>query len=89
MQNLVKFNLKFVPILLALFVSYLIFSVFYFENSLISNEESNIKLIPDDHFKSCNNGSFSRVADVVLKCSLAFLFGVWVSDGKFIFFGAI
>lgn len=89
-QKLVKYNLKFVPILLALIISYIIIMNFCSENSIISTKELSLAPINDKAINNSNKDSLTmRVTSILLKCSLAFLFGGWVSDRKFIFFGAI
>lgn len=89
MQKIVKTNFKFVPILLALIVSFLIFKDCYSENSLISKQDVKEAFIADEPMKRPNDSVFFFVTSIVLKCSLAFLFGGWISDRKFIFAGAI
>ncbi len=63
---------------------------FYSENSIISTKELSVAPINDEAINNTNNDTLTiRIFSILLKCSLAFLFGGWVSDRKFIFFGAI
>jgi len=91
-EKLVKNNMKYVPFLLALIISYLIFSDFSSENSLISN--NNIKKqdpinTQEIDIVDCNSNFLIRLTSILLKCSLAFLFGGMISDGRYIYCGAI
>ena len=85
-QKLVKNNMKYVPFLLALIISYLIYSDFSCENSLISNIKQDPKT-PKPEFVDCN--FIINLTSILLKCSLAFLFGGMISDGRFMYCGAI
>ena len=90
LEKLVKNNMKYVPFLLALIISFLILSDFSYENSLISI--SNIKKDPkiqERDFDECNTNLIIHLTSIVLKCSLAFLFGGMISDGRYIYCGAI
>ena len=78
--------MKYVPFLLALIISFLIFSDFQSENSLISNINKDQK-IPQKDFDECN--FIINLTSILLKCSLAFLFGGMISDGRFMYCGAI
>ena len=89
LEKLVKNNknkMRYVPFLLALMISYLIYSDFSCENSLISNNKQD-PTTPKKEFVDCN--FIINLTSILLKCSLAFLFGGMISDGRFMYCGAI
>ena len=88
-EKLVKINMKYVPFLLALIISYCIFSDFSCENSLISNISTMDPNTQQKELIDCNSYFLIRLISIILKCSLAFLFGGMISDGRYIYCGAI
>jgi len=89
LKKLVKYNIKFLPFILALIISFSILKNSCSDNQLISNINSKSSEFPEDEILDCTYSIMIRLFDIILKCSFAFLVGSWVSEGKYIRFGAI
>jgi len=89
LKKLVKYNIKFVPLLLALIISYMIYLDFSFENSLISYIDDNLDKPINKDIVDIDENVFFKFSNFLLKCSLAFILGVFISERKFILSGSI